>query len=296
MHETIEDAIDRAARTIGEAEALLIGAGAGMGVDSGLPDFRGTQGFWLAYPPYARLGLDFAAMANPGWFATDPPLAWGFYGHRLNLYRSTRPHGGFAILRKWAGMLSRGAFVVTSNVDGQFQKACFDPEKVAEVHGSIHWMQCTRGCGARSFTADPVQVQVDETTFRAVEPLPACPNCAALARPNILMFGDFDWDPARSGAQQARLDAWLRSVAIAGSRLAIVECGAGKAIPTVRRFCEQVARQTGGTLIRINLRESDVPAGHVALPLGALHALKEIDSRLDFTRRPEPGPAGPSPA
>ncbi|KFE66366.1 hypothetical protein [Hyalangium minutum] len=55
----------RAAEAIRSADALLIGAGAGMGVDSGLPDFRGNEGFWKAYPAYAKLGLDFASMANP---------------------------------------------------------------------------------------------------------------------------------------------------------------------------------------------------------------------------------------
>ena len=194
---------------IAEADALLIGAGAGMGVDSGLPDFRGAQGFWRAYPPYARLGLDFAAIANPRWFATDPPFAWGFYGHRLNLYRRTEPHEGFAILGRWAERMSAGAFVVTSNVDGHFQRAGFDPERVVEVHGSIHWMQCTRTCGVGIFPAGPYDVAVDETTFRAGEPLPACPRCGALARPNILMFGDSDWDPDRSAAPSDRLSAWL---------------------------------------------------------------------------------------
>ena len=36
-------------------DALLVAAGAGMGVDSGLPDFRGDEGFWRAYPPFAAL-------------------------------------------------------------------------------------------------------------------------------------------------------------------------------------------------------------------------------------------------
>jgi len=62
-------------------------AGAGMGVDSGLPDFRGDQGFWRAYPPYAKVGLSFADLANPRWFDEAPSLAWGFCGHRLNLDR-----------------------------------------------------------------------------------------------------------------------------------------------------------------------------------------------------------------
>ena len=72
------------------SEALLIGAGAGMGVDSGLPDFRGKEGFWKAYPPLAKLGIRFEEMANPKWFQDDPDLAWGFYGHRLHQYRNTK--------------------------------------------------------------------------------------------------------------------------------------------------------------------------------------------------------------
>ena len=47
---------------------LLVTAGAGMGVDSGLPDFRGTEGFWRSYPPLAELGLRFEEVANPAWF------------------------------------------------------------------------------------------------------------------------------------------------------------------------------------------------------------------------------------
>jgi len=75
-------------------------------------------------------------MANPAAFATHPELAWGFYGHRLKRYRETVPHGGFAILRGWADHMRRGAFVFTSNVDGQFQKAGILEDRVHECHGS----------------------------------------------------------------------------------------------------------------------------------------------------------------
>src|SRR5437588_12489307 len=120
-----DDLLDRAAAAVASADALLIGAGAGMGVDSGLPDFRGDKGFWNAYPPYAALGLNFIALASPRWFTDDPEIAWGFYGHRLNLYRQTAPHAGFQILRKWAERMPRGSFVYTSNVDGHFQRSGF---------------------------------------------------------------------------------------------------------------------------------------------------------------------------
>ena len=93
----IETRLVRAAEAIRNADALLIAAGAGMGVDSVLPDFRGPEGFWRAYPLFRRLGRRFEEMSNPAWFVADPELAWGFFGHRLNLYRSTEPHAGFAL-------------------------------------------------------------------------------------------------------------------------------------------------------------------------------------------------------
>ena len=273
----IEQALDRAARTIAGSDAVLLAAGAGMGVDSGLPDFRGNQGFWRAYPPYERLGLDFVSLANPRWFVEDPTLAWGFYGHRMELYRATEPHRGFAILRSWSERMSDGAFVFTSNVDGHFQRSGFLAERVVEVHGSFEGMQCTRDCGVGIFPGEPIRVEVDAETMRAVTPLPECPGCGAVARPNILMFGDFEWHSARTDRQMRRMREWLG--ALASPRLAIIECGAGRGVPTVRMVCEDVARTCNGTLIRINCREAEVPTGHISLPLGA-RALEWLDARL----------------
>jgi NAD-dependent SIR2 family protein deacetylase len=260
-----------------------------MGVDSGLPDFRGNEGFWKAYPPYAKLGMSFVQLANPAWFRSDPTLAWGFYGHRYNLYRATRPHEGFAILHRWAGRMPYGAFIYTSNVDGAFQVAGFDPDRILEVHGSVHWMQCSRRCGKAIFpaeTAAPNGLVVDDDSMRAREPLPACPDCCSLARPNILMFGDGDWDETRAYVQEVRLRQWVQS--LTGARVVVVECGAGTAIPTVRRFCEAMAEQFDGTLVRLNIREPEVPHRQVGLAMGALTGLRAIDALL-----PAAGEAAP---
>jgi NAD-dependent SIR2 family protein deacetylase len=273
----VNEAIERAAAAVGSAEALVVAAGAGMGVDSGLPDFRGDEGFWKAYPPFARLGLRFAELANPRWFRTDPGLAWGFYGHRLELYRTTVPHAGFGILREWCARMPRGHFVFTSNVDGQFQRAGFAPERVAEVHGSIHWMQCLGRCGVGLREADPRPVAVDMDTMRAAGPLPACTGCGGLLRPNILMFGDGGWDSTRTDLQESDLEAWLRGLGRA--RLVVVECGAGRAIPTVRQFSEELVHG-GATLVRINPREAQGPRGTIVMPCGALEGLRLIDAQL----------------
>jgi NAD-dependent SIR2 family protein deacetylase len=271
--------LTHAARAIAAADALLVTAGAGMGVDSGLPDFRGDAGFWRAYPPFAKRGLRFVDLASPRWFGDDPELAWGFYGHRLNLYRATVPHRGFAILLGWARAKSHGAFVFTSNVDGQFQRAGFDPLRVVECHGAIETSQCAGPCGAELWPSSE-GVGVDPETFRAAPPLPACPRCGGVARPNVLMFGDDGWIERRTDEQHARLRAWLSSIERARARLAVVELGAGTAVPTVRLTSESLARRLDGTLIRVNPREPEVPRGAISLSLGARAAIDAIDERL----------------
>ncbi len=259
----LDTRFERAAEAIRTAAALLIGAGAGMGVDSGLPDFRGDAGFWKAYPPFR--GRSFSELSTPHWFRSDPALAWGFFGHRLNLYRGKTPHAGFGILSRWAQEMPLGCFVFTSNVDGHFQRAGFPEEQVLERHGSIHFLQCVGRCGPEIWPADDVTVEVDET-IRAQSQPPRCPRCQGIARPNILMFGDWDWLRFRYEEQRHRYEDWLRRVE--GKQVVVIEMGAGLAIPTVREECEQPGR----FLIRINPREAERPAhlldSGVSLPVG----------------------------
>lgn len=275
--------IREAARAIEDAKALLVTAGAGMGVDSGLPDFRGNEGFWNAYPPYRARGLSFVDLANPRDFRSDPPMAWGFYGHRLNLYRATVPHAGFAILRRWGARKPLGSFVFTSNVDGQFQRAGFDAARVYECHGSLHHAQCIDPCTEVVRDADAITVTVDDD-FRAREPLPRCPACGDLARPNVLMFGDGGWVSARSDGQEKRYQSWLASLAEPGA-LVVVELGAGTAVPTVRLTGERLQRTHGATLVRINVREPEGPPGTIGLAGGAAETLAAIDSCMAPSER-----------
>jgi NAD-dependent SIR2 family protein deacetylase len=279
-----QDNLKTAAAAIQSAEALLIGAGAGIGVDSGLPDFRGTEGFWSAYPPFKKLGLSFTKLANPYWFRSDPELAWGFYGHRRNLYRRTQPHAGYAILRRWAERTAAGSFVFTSNVDGHFQNAGFRESQLVECHGSLEFLQCVANCQNEIWQAGSDEVTVAAETLRAAPPLPGCPRCGGLARPNVLMFNDYEWLEYRTGAQHERYRAWRRE--IGGRRLVVIELGAGTAIPTVRLECESAS----GTLIRINPREPEVPERGISIQSGALEVLSAIEALLERTPAAEPGP------
>ena len=266
----IQENLQKAKQILEEADAIFITAGAGMGVDSGMPDFRGVEGFWNAYPKAKELGLQFEELANPEWFESDPQLAWAFYGHRLHLYRDTVPHEGFTKLLEYANTKKYGAFIFTSNVDGQFQKAGFSDNIIMECHGSIHHMQCIDNCQGMLWSSDDIFIEIEEG-FKAKEPLPSCPFCGAMARPNILMFGDYSWEYARTDGQRERLGNWITKLENEGAKLAIVEMGAGTAVPTVRHTSEQIADRLGVPLIRINPRESF--GAEIELPMGAVEAL-----------------------
>jgi NAD-dependent SIR2 family protein deacetylase len=268
--------INQAKQFIKEADAIVITAGAGMGVDSGLPDFRGNEGFWEAYPPIKDLGLSFSQMANPEWFDRNPKLAWAFYGHRLNLYRDTIPHDGFKMLLDLTKQKNGNYFIFTSNVDGQFQKAGFDDEKVIECHGSIHHLQCKDNCSDDIWKNDE-EINVDMQSFEALN-FPSCKNCEGLARPNILMFGDWHWNSDRSAMQEQRYHNFLNKNR--DKKIVIIEIGAGEAVPTVRYEGEGIASRFGAKLIRINPRDYHVDSRYgVSVELGGYDGIKEVLSK-----------------
>ena len=259
--------IAQAADWIRQAPALIVAAGAGIGIDSGLPDFRGKEGFWRAYPALKKGRLPFDRIASPDAFRRLPSTAWGFYGHRLNLYRATQPHAGFTLLRTWGERMPHGYFVFTSNVDGQFHKAGFAPARILECHGSIHRLQCVANCAGHLWSAADFHPQVDEA---------ACQLQSALARPNILLFNDWHWNDLWTERQQMLLDAWLDST----PPPLVIEIGAGSAIATVRHFSQRM-QQRGSKLIRINPDDAHVSNPQaIALALGARDALEQINVLL----------------
>jgi NAD-dependent SIR2 family protein deacetylase len=168
--------------------------------------------------------------------------------------------------------------VFTSNVDGHFQKSGFPEEQVVECHGSLNYLQCVTPCQSHIWTDDSLQINVDLSTFQAEGRLPTCPHCGALARPNVLMFGDVDWIPNRTKEQQMRFALWLRD--ILSQELVVVEFGAGKAVPTVRSLSEEMTRVRKGFLIRINPREPEISVNGVGISMGAKEAIHAIQAFL----------------
>jgi len=196
-----------------------------------------------------------------------------------------------------------GYFVFTSNVDGQFQRAGFAADRIVECHGSIQYLQCATPCNEAIWAVGKTRVSVDDATFLASEPFPRCPVCGGLARPNILMFGDAAWIDRRSSEQEDSFADWLQGLGRAkfgqakfgrvksgeveigtakfggksgGAKLVVVELGAGTAVPSVRMTSEKAARHLAGKLIRINVREAQVPEGHIGIAGAAKASLEHI--------------------
>lgn len=274
----MKNELNYAVELIKKADGILITAGAGMSVDSGLPDFRSVGGFWNAYPAFREHNINFEQIATPMAYHQNPELAYWFYGHRLVQYRNAVPHEGYQILKRWAATKPHGYFVFTSNVDGHFQKAGFEDSRVYEVHGTLERLQCIENCRHLSWQATDFHPEVDNEKLRLTSEKPRCPDCGGLARQNVLMFNDWSYESHYQDIKKNRLDLWLRKV----QNLVVIELGAGKAIPTVRNFSERTAKMKKGGLIRINTQDSGVPKMHfLSLEMTALEALKAIDGLLN---------------
>jgi len=216
--------------------------------------------------------------------------------------------------------MSNGAFVFTTNVDGQFQKAGFGAGRLCEVHGSIHHLQPADpaavlhewqragptspqqpASGAKVVhsvqgtplitSADHVQLDVDMEALRVPSrslppwPAPGGGYSSELARPNIKMFCDESFVAGRQRHQVQAFKDWVGQAFGTGGTV-VLDAGSGTHVPVSRITAEQVAAQLQAPLIRINPRESHVASSHtsadnaVSMACGALEGLSLIHECL----------------
>lgn len=276
--------IEKAAKFLKEANSILITAGAGMSVDSGLPDFRGNEGFWKNYPLAKKMGLKFEQMSTPHWFKTNPKLAYGFWAHRYNLYKDTKPHPGYQILQDICSK-KENHFVFTSNVDGHFLKH-FSENNVYECHGSIEFWQCySENCASDIFKYPEERIHYKKDPLEGVEPFPTCKKCGDALRPNVLMFNDYSFNDLRLREKMDLYNEWKKKMKSLKSskelNLCVIEIGAGHHVPTVRHQSEVMSASFNANFIRINPRDFKVPREeHVSIQLNGLEALQLIQEKL----------------
>jgi NAD-dependent deacetylase len=135
---------------------------------SGIPDFRSATGIWAQYDPLEYASIDA--------FLADPAKVWDFYGKRLDLLAAAEPNDAHYAL---AALEAHGFVdaVITQNIDRLHERA--GSRDVVEVHGSIRTSSCL-DCGT--------VVAFDEVV--ALLPVPACPTCGRVLKPDVVMFGE----------------------------------------------------------------------------------------------------------
>ena len=168
-----------------------------MSTESGIPDFRSRTGIWTKYDP-----LEYATIDA---FRRDPAKVWDFYAKRLGVLADARPNAAHSAL---AELERRGLVeaVVTQNVDRLHQEA--GSRRVLEVHGSIRSASCLL-CGNR------------EEYERVIElgPVPACAECGAVLKPDVVMFGELL--PAGVMEEASELVLAARLLLVVGSSLEV---------------------------------------------------------------------------
>lgn len=292
----------RVAEAMRACDALIIMAGAGMGVDSGLPDFRGTTGLWTD----REVAMTYDEMSDDKWFFEDPAFAWGINYTQLNMYRTTEPHTGFAILLRLIAELGKPYWVFTSNIDCQFQKAGFPNDLVVACHGDLLHLQCTNGScrGLKEDRSDEVWSAdcippglldgIDPGTLKFRDPSILdeayfrCPHCNELARPSVWFCHDRNHTPERASvARRYTYNDWVSDMQKEGKRVVVVECGGGLTIPSVRVEAEDTVEASGegSLLVRINPSDCKVPAERaVGLPFGAREGIERVDAAVRARR------------
>jgi len=178
-----------AAQLIRGSDGLIITAGAGMGVDSGLPDYRTSKGLYTAACESKIVVGEFSQMGSALFLEVNPQGFWGFQWWLYQQFIDATPHAGYKRLLQMASSRNHGYIVYTSNVDQYFVRAGFAANRVFECHGSMKWLQCARNCHYALYPTH--QAYIDMKTLNKTVPL--CPQCGFHLRPNTMMFDDMHW-------------------------------------------------------------------------------------------------------
>lgn len=260
--------IERTKRIIEEADAVLITARAGTGVHSNIPELQENEEFWNDYPTIKKLGLDSEDIDNGKWFKKDSKLAWYFYAHRLDICSISTSGFELKVLLNLIKEKNLNYFIYTSYVDGAFQHAGFDKERILEFDGSIHHLQCSGEC-EDIFDAHTIYLDINLQHFQVAN-LPVCPKCQKLLEPNLLMLDN--WNSLRRLHQFFRYSMWMRDILYSQKDILILDIGDEKYSSMVGLNCEEIYKKVEARIIRINPKDHflDIYTPNLNFPYGGI--------------------------
>lgn len=281
-----EEQIEQAAALIQAAEVILIGAGAGASTAAGLTysGKRFTDHFSEFIEKYGSTYMTdmYAAGFYP--FPTQE-AKWGYWSKHSMLNRFLPP--ALPLYRQlYDTVKEKEYFILTTNVDHQFQKAGFPTERIFATQGDYGCIQCEKGCHPKIYDAEDLFRQMDQARRDCLIPsymVPKCPVCGGNMtmhlRCDSYFVEDENWHEAAG-----RYGDFLRGMT--GKKGVLLELGVGFNTPTIIRFpFEKMVRENNNlSLIRLNRNEAVVPEsfGNQAIGIGGdmAKAVSDLNRRI----------------
>jgi NAD-dependent deacetylase len=256
-------------------EQITVLTGAGISAESGIPTFRGPEGYWTVgsavYHPQE--------MATLAMFERDPQAVWAWYLYRMGVCQAAAPNTGHRALVEMERLLGDRYALITQNVDNLHRRAGSTKRRMHEIHGNVFKMRCSAGCSP-ALAPMPKGIGA-KAPGESLEPDEArhlrCRNCDAWLRPHVLWF-DECYDEAYFHFETV--------LALARRTDLLLIVGTSGATNLPAQVAMTVARR-GATLIDINiaadpfsrLAEASPGGGLIQAPSG--QALPEILKRLE---------------
>lgn len=175
--------MDGVVRALAGAGSVFVLTGAGISAESGLPTFRGPDGYWRSH----RV----EDLASPAGFGADPRLVWRWYNERIRAYRRAEPNAGHVALVQMEAVLSR-VTLATQNVDSLHARA--GSHSVLELHGHLREARCTDCAAEYSLEGGMPEGRIEH-------------ECGGRFRPQVVWFGEMlpngIWERAADAAARA---------------------------------------------------------------------------------------------
>jgi len=233
----MEETLERILRGVREAGGrVVVLTGAGISAESGIPTFRGREGYWVVgsrnYMPQEMATLEM--------FERSPDEVWRWYLYRFGVCRDARPNGGHDALVRLERALGDRFTLVTQNIDGLHRRA--GSQRVFCIHGDAAWVRCAADCGLARGELPPIVPRGDGPLTAAERIALTCPRCGGWLRPHVLWF-DETYDE-----ENYRMDSALREAAAADLLLVVGTSGA----TNLPMQIGQLVYRRGAALVDVN--------------------------------------------
>ena len=182
--------IDQLRLCIENKEKVSFLVGAGVSAESGIPTFRGKDGFWVS----GSKNYKAQEIGTFKMFTQEPAEVWKWFLYRKSITEAAKPNQSHVMLKEIEDTLKDQFALISQNVDGLHRKAGNSEERTFLIHGDLDYVRCYRECSTElyPFPKDISLTNRDKDVITQEEwDALQCPKCNGILRPHVLWFDEF---------------------------------------------------------------------------------------------------------